>query len=87
MATWKLDGLFYVLGLAVGFFAFGETVPHFWSFWNTSGLAGRLTIPDWLGAPPGLVVLGVVLMALFMFWWAEKLEKIFTARREGVGQK
>jgi hypothetical protein len=66
----------------LGIFAFGSTVDRFWSFWNTSGFHGRLTLPDWLGAPAGAVVLGVVLMALGMFWGAEKLEAAFTARRK-----
>ena len=43
-----------------------------------------MTLPDWLGVPAGVVVFAVVLMALFMFWGAEKLEKFFTARRQGV---
>ena len=59
-------------------------MERFWSFYNDSGFAGRLTLPDWLGVPAGVVVFAVVLMALFMFWGAEKLEKFFTARRQGV---
>ena len=31
-------------------------------------LNGRLTLMDWLTLPTGVVVLGVVLIALFMFW-------------------
>jgi hypothetical protein len=41
---------------------------------------GRITIPEWLGVPPGPVVVGVVLMALFMFWGAEQLEHRFGGR-------
>jgi hypothetical protein len=67
--------------LIVGFFVFGETVPKFWAFFNTSGYLGRFTIPEWLGVDTGVVVFAVVVMALFMFWGAEKLESIFTARR------
>jgi len=59
-------------------------VERFWSFYNSSGFAGRLTLPDWLGIPTGVVVFAVVVMAVLMFWGAEKLEKIFTARRQGV---
>jgi hypothetical protein len=72
------------VGLFIGFFAFSSTVEGFWSFWNNSGSVGRLTLPQWLGLPPGVVVFAVVLMALLMFWGAEKLESIFTARRCGV---
>lgn len=77
--TAKLDGVFFVLGGLFGIFLFGETVDHFSRFWNSSYL-GRLTIQDWLGLPAGVVVLGVVLMALFMFWGSEQLERIVGKR-------
>ena len=41
---------------------------------------GRFTLMDWLGLPTGVVVLIVVLMALFMFWGGEQLERIFGGR-------
>ena len=74
-ATLKVDGIFFVLGVLFGIFLFGESVDAFDVFWNSSYM-GRLTIPDWLGASTGMVVLGVVLMALFMFFGAEQLERI-----------
>ena len=80
MVTGKLDGLFFVLGVLFGIFAFGETVEHFWDWWNTAGYMGRITIPEWLGLPYGVVVTGIVLMALFMFWGAEQLEHRFGGR-------
>lgn len=79
MTTLKLDGLFFVLGGLTGIFLFGETVPMFEEWWNGSYL-GRFTIMDWLNVPNGVVVLGVVLMALFMFWGSEQLERIFGKR-------
>lgn len=75
-ATAKIDGMFFVLGVFFGIFLFGETVDQYAVFWNSSYL-GRLTLPEWLGLPTGVVVLLVVLMALFMFWGSEKLEAIF----------
>jgi rhodanese-related sulfurtransferase/uncharacterized membrane protein (DUF485 family) len=75
-ATFKIDGLFFVLGGLLGIFLFGETERFFDDWWNSS-YYGRLTIPEWLGLPVGVVVVGVVLMALFMFWAGEKLEKRF----------
>jgi rhodanese-related sulfurtransferase len=74
--TGKLDAIAFVLGVVFGIFLFGETVGSFNLFWNSSYL-GRLTIPDWLGLPTGVVVLLVILMALFMFWGSEQLERIF----------
>lgn len=75
-ATAKLDGIFFVLGVFFGIFLFGETVDNYAEFWNSSYM-GRFTLPDWLGVSTGWVVLGVVLMALFMFWGGEKLEQKF----------
>jgi rhodanese-related sulfurtransferase len=75
-ATLKIDGFFFVFGVIFGIFLFGETVDFFDIFWNSSYM-GRLTIPDWLGVSTGVVVLGVVLMALFMFLGSEQLERIF----------
>ncbi len=80
MATCKIDGLFFVLGGLFGIFLFGETEQLLRSWWNFAGYMGRLTIPEWLGLPYGVVVVGVVLMALFMFWGAEQLEHIFGGR-------
>lgn len=76
LATFKLDGLFFTLGTLFGIFLFGETVGLYEPFWHSSYL-GRFTIPDWLGLDTGVVVLLVVVMALFMFWGAEQLERIF----------
>jgi rhodanese-related sulfurtransferase len=75
-ATWKLDGIFFVLGVIFGIFIFGETVRSIDLFWNSSYM-GRFTIMDWLGLSTGWVVLIIVLMALFMFWGSEQLEKRF----------
>lgn len=36
---------------------------------------GRFTLPELFGVPTGVVVVGVVIMALIMFWGAEKLEQ------------
>lgn len=80
MATRKLDGLFFVVGVLIGIFLFGETEQFYDIWWNVAGYMGRITIPEWLGLPVGVVVVGVVLMALFMFWGAEKLEHIFGGR-------
>ena len=78
-AVGKLDGIIFVLGVMFGIFAFGETVGFYEEFWYSSYM-GRFTIPEWLGLPYGVVVVLIVLMALFMFWGAEQLEKIFGGR-------
>lgn len=75
-ATLKLDGVFFVLGGLFGIFLFGETEKYFDTWWNSS-YYGRLTIMDWLGVSTGTVVVGVVIMALLMFWGGEMLERSF----------
>lgn len=79
LATFRIDGLFFALGGLFGIFLFGETVGFYEAFWNGSYL-GRFTLMDWLGLPAGVVALLVVLMALFMFWGGEQLERIFGGR-------
>jgi len=79
VSTLKVDGFFFAVGSLFGIFLFGETVQFFTEFWNSSYL-GRFTLPDWLGLPTGVVVFLLVLMALFMFWGGEQLEKIFGKR-------
>jgi hypothetical protein len=75
-ATLKIDGIFFALGTLFGIFVFGETVQYFYEWWNDS-YYGRVTLMDVFNLPTGVVVVGVVLMALFMFWGAEQLEAIF----------
>ncbi len=79
MATFKLDGLFFVLGGLFGIFMFGETVSLFDGYWHSS-FFGRVTLFDFFGIPAGAVVVGVVLMAVGMFWGGEQLERIFGGR-------
>jgi rhodanese-related sulfurtransferase len=73
MATGKIDGIFFVLGVLAGIFLFGETVSSFAVFFDSSYM-GRFTLPELFDLSYGTVVLGVVIMALLMFWGAEKIE-------------
>jgi hypothetical protein len=76
LATLKIDGMFFVLGGLVGVFIFGETVDFYKYFFNGSYF-GRLTLMDVFGLPAGITVILVTLMAVFMLWGGEKLEKIY----------
>ena len=78
-ATFKVDGVLFALGVLFGIFIFGETVEYFELFWNSSYM-GRFTLPELFGVETGWVVLGIVIMALFMFWGAEQLEKIVAGK-------
>ncbi len=75
LATLKIDGVFFVLGVLTGILLFGETVGLYEAFWHSSFM-GRLTVPEVFNLSTGAVVVLVVLMALFMFWGAEQLERI-----------
>ncbi len=79
-STGKIDGMFFLGGGFVGAFLFGETERYFDSWYNNAGSYGRLLLPDVLHLPTGVVVMLVVLMALFMFWGAEQLERIVGKR-------
>jgi len=76
MATGRVDGLAFALGLPVGTFVFAELFPWLKRFFLT-GDFGLRTLPDVLGLSHGLVVFLVVLMALGGFYGASVLEGIF----------
>jgi rhodanese-related sulfurtransferase/uncharacterized membrane protein (DUF485 family) len=76
-STGKIDGMFFVGGGFFGALLFSETEKYFDQWYTNSGYFGRLTLDQFFGIPIGVVVLLVVLMALFMFWGAEQLERIF----------
>ncbi|MCB0194212.1 MAG: YeeE/YedE family protein [Anaerolineae bacterium] len=74
VATLKVDAMFFVAGLFVGIFAFGETIDGILSdFWNSSYM-GRFTLPELFGLPTGVVVLIIVAAAVLMFWGVEQVE-------------
>jgi rhodanese-related sulfurtransferase len=75
-STGKIDGMLFMLGGFVGAFLFGETEQYFTNWYNNAGYYGRVTLDQVFNLPVGVVVLLVVLMALFMFWGAEQLERI-----------
>jgi rhodanese-related sulfurtransferase len=79
-ATGKIDGIFFLLGGFFGAFLFGETEKYFDTWYNYAGYYGRVTLDQVFNLPLGVVVLLVVLMALFMFWGGEQLERIFGGR-------
>ncbi len=75
-STGKIDGMLFMLGGFVGAFLFGETEKYFDHWYSTAGYFGRVTLDQVFNLPIGVVVLLVVLMALFMFWGSEQLERI-----------
>lgn len=82
VVTGKVDAIWYVTGVAAGTFAIGEAFPLVKGFYE-SGNFGRLTLPQVLHLPYGVIVFLVVLMALGGFAAAEWAEKRFGgAKRE-----
>jgi len=79
-STGKIDGMFFMAGGFVGAFLFAETEKYFETWYNFAGYYGRVTLDQVFNLPVGIVVLLVVMMALFMFWGAEQLERIFGGR-------
>jgi hypothetical protein len=82
VATGKIDGLVYVLGIVAGTLTFAGLFPLLRGLY-LAGSAGAKTLPQVLQLPHGLVVFGVVLMALGGFYGAGLLEARFGARERG----
>jgi len=69
--------MLFLLGTLIGVVAFAETEHLFADFWYHAGFLGRLTLPEVLGVPAGVVVIAVVVAAVFAFKGAEWLERRF----------
>ncbi len=82
VATGKVDGLVYVLGILAGTLTFAGLFPLLRGLY-LAGSAGAKTLPQILHLPYGLVVFAVVLMALGGFYGAGLLEARFGARERG----
>ena len=75
VATFKVDGMFFLAGHIAGVIIFGETVGFISDFWN-SGYMGRFLLPELFGLETGVVAFMVVCLALAMFLgfgWIQKL--------------
>ena len=80
VATLKKDAMFFLGGLTVGIFIFGENIDHlFKHFWNSSAM-GRFTLPELTGLPIGVLVFLIVVMALLLFWLVEYVENRLNQR-------
>jgi hypothetical protein len=73
-AIGKIDALVFIAGLFIGIWIFAEGYP-LWDDFYKAGFSGSPKISESLGISDGLMALGIVLMAMGMFWageWAEK---------------
>lgn len=82
-ASLKIDGITFFIGTILGAGFFGESLPAFEDFWNSS-FTERYLVSDWLGWSIGATVFAVTLMAIVMFYGAEKTEEFF--RLKGTGK-
>jgi len=71
-----LDAITYIAGIFAGVFTFALAFPLLRGLY-TAGEMGTVRLPEFLHLPYGLVVFGVVLMALAGFWGAGWVEKRF----------
>lgn len=81
-ASLKLDGLSFLVGATIGAGLFGESLPSFENFWNSS-YTERYLVSDWLGWSIGATVFAVTILALVMFYGAEKIEEFFKNKDTG----
>jgi uncharacterized protein len=82
-ATGRIDGLVFVLGVAAGTYALGESFPLIRGFYE-SGALGRLTLPQAFHMSYGLVVFLVVVMAVGGFIGAEWVERRMASPARGA---
>jgi hypothetical protein len=76
LAIGKIDALFYLIGGLTGAFIFAELYPGISEFAN-SGFKGTAKINEWLGVSPAIFSALLIVIALGMFWMAEKAENKF----------
>jgi len=81
LATGRLDGLVYALGIGAGTVGFAFLFPLLRGLYYATP-AGPLTLPQLLHLPYGVVVFAVVLMALAGFYGASLIEAR-ASRKEG----
>jgi uncharacterized protein len=78
-ATGRADGVAAVLGMFAGVLTMGALMGSLGGFYSSTP-RGAFTLPDFFGASYGVVVFGVVLLALAGFRVAEAAERRFGGR-------
>ena len=82
-ASGNMDGVFALLGVALGSIGFGFAYPWLEGFYLSSAM-GSVTLHELLGVPWAVVAFGVALMAVGAFWFAEWVERALARRRGGT---
>jgi len=73
-ATGRGDGLAVVLGFFAGVLGMGALLPRMLGLYQSTP-RGTLLLPSVFGVPYGVVVLGVVAVAMIGFFVAERIEQ------------
>jgi hypothetical protein len=79
VATGRVDGMVYALGIFAGTFVYAEAYPSIKAFVNSNEM-GQVTLPEVLGLPWGVIVFVVVVIAVAGFWGAGKVERWIGSR-------
>jgi hypothetical protein len=74
VAIGKKDALFFLIGIFIGIFLFGEGYPLFADFY-VSGDMGNVTVTDVLGISPQWFTVLMTVVALAAFWFTASIEK------------
>ncbi len=79
IATGRLDAIVFAVGVAVGILVFGEMYSYLANFMTVTSM-GKVTLAQQIGVRTGVVVFGVVVMALLGFWGAGVVERKMAAK-------
>jgi len=82
----KLDAMAFIGGIFIGILIFTEGFPLWEEFYNAKFLGAPL-LNDVIGTSRGVLTLGIILVALGMFWVGEWAEKKFARDDYQINQK
>ena len=73
-AIGKIDGIIFLLGVALGIFVFSETFPLFTEFYDSTNL-GNITISEYFNISPYWFMAGVSIVTVLSFYIATQVRK------------
>jgi hypothetical protein len=76
LATGRVDGMVYAVGIGAGTLGYAEVYPWIKDFVNSNAM-GQVTLPEVLHLPWGLIVFAVVVIAVAGFSAATLIERRF----------
>jgi hypothetical protein len=82
----KIDALAFIGGIFIGILIFSEGYPLWEDFYNAKYM-GSPVLNDVIGTSRGVLTLGIILVALGMFWVGEWAEKKFARDDYKINQK